>query len=79
MNFSDESHDPSRDVPRRKDYDYKTNKLFIEATNPHGFFRIKMERGVTPQELDGLWTDFYMAEQRVLNYITNATKGKEAA
>ena len=57
------------DESRRKAVEYKNNKIVLEAKDPYGLWEIFMERGVTPKELKGQFTEPDYAIMAINTYL----------
>ncbi len=45
--------------------------VFRDPRDPHPFWRIKRERGQTPESLSGLYTSLAKAEEAVAHYVNS--------
>lgn len=61
--------DPKKDAPKIREFEVKNNKLLVERAGPSGFWRIRYERGVTPEELKGDWIGIEDAKNAIRRYF----------
>ncbi len=64
--------DADRDFPRERRVTQDGKTVCIYATDPHGFWRIKLEKQkVQPKEFEGSFTSIHEAEKAVLTYFNS--------
>lgn len=68
--------DTSRDVPLIHKHPYLDNVALIKRDPVYGLWQVHLERGVSPKEFDGMFTDLENA-RRVIERTANSRKRKQ--
>jgi len=55
-------HDPNRDAPDVRVYEYKNTEVHVQRKDPYGFWHAKLANGPNPAELQGTFTTIEQAE-----------------
>lgn len=66
----------SRDVPTIHRHPYLDNTALIQRDPVYGLWLIHLERGLSPKEFDGMFTDLYTAKLTI-DRLANARKAKK--
>lgn len=50
------------------------NTILIRSSNPHGFYKVSLQRGVLPDYLRGQYTSIKAAEDGVMKWVNEKNK-----